>query len=91
MCGPPLRATDSLAANAIMSAQETWPGHSVSNTALTCSIASSFLMPKFLDDFISEFKPIGSRSIEASHPSLEEKHCYHGVMEESDKLEILSD
>lgn len=65
--GPPVKDTATLAANTMISAQETCPGHSSSNTDFIWLIISLFLIPKFLEEIISELYVV-SNKIEASQP-----------------------
>jgi len=68
--GPPEKSTDSLAANTIISAQDTCPGHSASSTDFIYPIASCFLIPKFFEENNSELPE--SSKIDASHPCIKE-------------------
>ena len=61
------KATASRAAKATMSAQETTPGHALSNSALAFSISSNPLRPWCGDARFSEVGPL-SIKIEPSHP-----------------------
>lgn len=82
MYGPPENDTDSLAASTIKSAHETTSGHSSSTLDFITLIISLFLIPKFLDDLISDLVELSSlgwlesssSNIEASHPWINNKH-----------------